>query len=302
MTVPTSQSFASSHSLQSTARQHTLASAPSVVSASSTMTVSSPQSLSTSHSPHSTDLQQVAESAPSVVSAASMRTAPTPQPFQSTQRAVSSAKLQLPSGSGSGSGTGSAAGSTGAGTGAGVSAAGSAAGSAGSVAGAGGGAGAGSSGSGDAADATSKVTPSTLQSRKASSSIAPCIPIWTVVETSSGIVSWATRTSSAVPASNVRGAMANTAPSVTSSSDVSVHASKSIPIVDSAPSPLPSLRPTVSHESKAASALVSIKTGLTPPTSAPKGVATWNAAGNRIGPGVPEIDVAASIPNASAVA
>jgi len=113
------------------------------------------------------------------------------------------------------------------------------------------------------------------------------MPIDTAPDDPAGIVNWATVTSLEGPSD---GLSQNTAPSVEVTEEVSVQLSKSMPTVPSTVWSSPVVTPTVSHESNSDSGDASNSAGLTPPTFAPNGEATWNAAGTTIGElGVPKM-------------
>ena len=75
------------------------------------------------------------------------------------------------------------------------------------------------------------------------------------------------------------GDIQNTAPLSVERPESAVHVSQSIPMEESAPALSPSVIPTVSHESTAAVAETAMKAGAIPPVLAPKGAASWYAAG-----------------------
>jgi hypothetical protein len=93
-------------------------------------------------------------------------------------------------------------------------------------------------------------------------------------------VTCATNTLEAVGPSS--GDIQNTAPFDTRSSLASFQPVKSMPMLLIAFAVLPPEIPTVSHESYAALALLSMIAGCTPPMSTPNGVETWRAGGNLI--------------------
>ena len=82
-----------------------------------------------------------------------------------------------------------------------------------------------------------------------------------------------------VPPEALSGFIQKTEPSVTVSALLSVQVSQSMPMLPRAPAESPPVMPTVSHESKAAVGATRMNAGLTPPVLAPKGVASWYAAG-----------------------
>ena len=85
-----------------------------------------------------------------------------------------------------------------------------------------------------------------------------------------------------VPPGPSSGDIQKTAPSLTSIPADSVHSAIAMPMVLIAPELLPSVGPTVSHESNSASALNAQNAGFVPPRSAPNGAGTWKAAGTDI--------------------
>ena len=99
------------------------------------------------------------------------------------------------------------------------------------------------------------------------------------------MVSWAICTAPPVCVSfgAASGCIQNAAPFSTVSGWSPLHCVESMPTVEIAMAALPSVTPTVSHESHAAVGNYVTKSGLVPPMSAPNGAAAWKAAGNCIG-------------------
>jgi len=118
------------------------------------------------------------------------------------------------------------------------------------------------------------VTPASAQSSPDAER--PCAPIVTVPDVPAGMVICARTALSEGPS---LGTIQNTAPLSADSALSAVHESQSIPMEEIAAPALPSLGPTLSHESTAAVAERATKAGLTPPTLAPNGAPSWYAAG-----------------------